>query len=52
MNVYPPGIPILAPGEIITEEIIEEIQRCCSAGLSVQGIENEMLQVIDDVTIS
>ncbi|MDD6201442.1 MAG: aminotransferase class I/II-fold pyridoxal phosphate-dependent enzyme [Lachnospiraceae bacterium] len=52
VNVYPPGIPILAPGEIITEEIIEEIQRCCSAGLSVQGIENEMLQVIDDVTIS
>src|SRR5690606_14053294 len=35
--VYPPGIPIFIPGEIITQENIEYIHMNVEAGLPVQG---------------
>jgi arginine/lysine/ornithine decarboxylase len=44
--LYPPGIPILAPGEIITEEIIETVKRYQKAGLSVQGMEDTACRMI------
>lgn len=34
---YPPGIPILAPGELITEEIIDHILYAKEKGCSLQG---------------
>ena len=34
---YPPGIPILAPGELISEEIIEHIEFTKEKGCSLQG---------------
>jgi len=37
---YPPGIPILAPGEIITEEIIDYIEFAKEKGCSMQGPES------------
>ena len=37
---YPPGIPILAPGEMITEEIIEYILYVKEKGCSMQGTED------------
>ncbi len=39
VNLYPPGIPILVPGEIITEDICELIIRSYVQGLNVQGVE-------------
>ncbi|MFV9510029.1 aminotransferase class I/II-fold pyridoxal phosphate-dependent enzyme [Tepidibacillus sp. LV47] len=44
--VYPPGIPILLPGEIITEDNIEYIKQNLAAGLPVQGPEDESLKMI------
>ncbi|UFU00888.1 aminotransferase class I/II-fold pyridoxal phosphate-dependent enzyme [Radiobacillus kanasensis] len=44
--VYPPGIPIFIPGEIITEDNITYIQKNLEAGLPVQGLEDETLQNI------
>jgi arginine/lysine/ornithine decarboxylase len=44
--VYPPGIPIFLPGEVITEENIEYIQQNIRAGLPVQGPEDETLQTV------
>ncbi|MFT8320325.1 MAG: aminotransferase class I/II-fold pyridoxal phosphate-dependent enzyme [Bacillus sp. (in: firmicutes)] len=38
--VYPPGIPIFIPGEIITEDNLEYIKRNMEAGLPVQGPED------------
>ncbi len=38
--VYPPGIPIFIPGEIITEDNIDYIQKNIEAGLPVQGPED------------
>ncbi len=37
---YPPGIPILAPGELITEEIIRYIKYAKKKGCSMTGTED------------
>ena len=42
--VYPPGIPIFIPGEIITQENIHYIQMNIEAGLPVQGPEDTTLK--------
>lgn len=44
--VYPPGIPIFIPGEIITEENIAYIRMNVEAGLPVQGPEDDELKLI------
>ena len=38
---YPPGIPILAPGEMITKEILDYINLAKEKGCSMQGPESE-----------
>lgn len=44
--VYPPGIPIFLPGEVITKENIDYIRANLAAGLPVQGPEDETLTMI------
>ena len=47
---YPPGIPILAPGELITDEIIEYIKYAKEKGCQMTGTEDiniERLNVLD-----
>jgi lysine decarboxylase len=44
--VYPPGIPIFIPGEIITEDNIAYIHMNIEAGLPVQGPEDDELKLI------
>lgn len=47
---YPPGIPILAPGELITEEITEYILYAKEKGCSMQGTQDpnvEYLMVLE-----
>ncbi|MGE5632150.1 MAG: aminotransferase class I/II-fold pyridoxal phosphate-dependent enzyme [Caulobacteraceae bacterium] len=34
---YPPGIPVLIPGEIITREIIDYIRLCVDNGIKING---------------
>jgi arginine decarboxylase len=49
--VYPPGIPIFIPGEIITKENLLYIKKNIEVGLPVQGPENfdaRMLRVIKE----
>ncbi|MCM1161313.1 MAG: aminotransferase class I/II-fold pyridoxal phosphate-dependent enzyme [Roseburia sp.] len=49
---YPPGIPIIAPGERITEQIIEYIQYARKKGCSMTGSEDaniERLNVLKGV---
>lgn len=46
---YPPGIPILAPGELITSEIVEYIQYAKEKGCQMTGTEDinvERLNII------
>ena len=36
--LYPPGIPMIVPGEIITKRLADNIEECLSLGLRVEGI--------------
>lgn len=38
VNLYPPGVPLLVPGERITEKLCRDIIRYVEAGLLVQGV--------------
>lgn len=47
--LYPPGIPIVAPGEAVTEEILKKVMEYKRMGLPVQGMADkkaESLHVI------
>lgn len=43
---YPPGIPILVPGEVITEVIIEDLLRSKNSGVELRGLCDNKIQVI------
>ena len=47
---YPPGIPILTPGEKITEEIIEYIKFAKEKGCSLQGTLDSKVEKISVIT--
>jgi arginine/lysine/ornithine decarboxylase len=44
---YPPGIPILAPGEVITKEIIDYIKYAQEKGCSMQGPESSDISYLN-----
>ncbi len=44
--VYPPGIPILLPGEVISLENIQYIEEHLAVGLPVQGPEDPTIQMV------
>lgn len=46
LMAYPPGIPILCPGEIITKEIIDYVQALKDCNLYVQGTEDPTVETI------
>lgn len=47
VSLYPPGIPVLVPGEKIDGRIVETIQKCLDMGLDVQGItEDKRINVV------
>ncbi|MGL5076171.1 MAG: aminotransferase class I/II-fold pyridoxal phosphate-dependent enzyme, partial [Waterburya sp.] len=43
---YPPGIPLLMPGEIITQEAIEYLQQVLAMGGTITGCNDPTLQTI------
>lgn len=44
--LYPPGIPFVAPGEVLSKDLVGLIQIYKRLGLSVQGLEDDALKVI------
>ena len=42
--LYPPGIPLIAPGEVITANLLQSIALCQAQGLSVEGPEDATLE--------
>ena len=55
MYLYPPGIPIVVPGERITREVLDVVLRYRGLGLSVQGLkdkENRVMEVVRDGKIN
>lgn len=48
---YPPGIPLLVPGEVITQELVERIQFLQQQGVRMIGMQDmtgQMVQVLQD----
>ncbi len=46
--IYPPGIPLLVPGERIEQSNIDIIKEYLGAGLKVHGLDNMRIKVISD----
>lgn len=46
ITLYPPGIPILTPGERISRDIIERLLTYVKEGFEVHGIQEGMIQVL------
>lgn len=46
INLYPPGIPILVPGEALDGEIIKAIQFYLESGYTIQGIFDHRIKVV------
>lgn len=46
LMAYPPGIPVLCPGEVITAEIVEYVKALKKTGLYVQGTEDPKVEYI------
>ncbi len=40
ISLYPPGIPLAAPGEVLTGSLLSAISRCHAAGLPPEGMED------------
>jgi arginine/lysine/ornithine decarboxylase len=47
--LYPPGIPIVAPGEIVTREIIARVEEYKKKGFPVQGMADEYADILRTV---
>ena len=50
LMAYPPGIPVLCPGEVITQEIITYVSELKRTGLYVQGTEDPRVEYINVVS--
>ena len=46
MVPYPPGIPIVAPGEQITQEAVDVITRYRQMSLPVQGVDHDAITIL------
>ncbi|AND84121.1 aminotransferase class I/II-fold pyridoxal phosphate-dependent enzyme [Clostridium tyrobutyricum] len=46
LMAYPPGIPVLCPGEEITKDIVDYVKQLKEAGLYVQGTEDPEVEYI------
>lgn len=43
---YPPGIPVLAPGERVTPEVLDWLEEALAAGVHVHGPDDPTLQTV------
>ncbi|MBV8531437.1 MAG: aminotransferase class I/II-fold pyridoxal phosphate-dependent enzyme [Candidatus Eremiobacteraeota bacterium] len=46
LTPYPPGIPVIAPGEEITPEIVDYVRLELKAGVRIQGPYDDQLRVV------
>lgn len=47
--LYPPGIPIVAPGEVLSQQVLDMIRTYRDMGLSVQGTRDSEVKQMDVV---
>lgn len=46
INLYPPGIPLIVPGECFHRELIRDIKNYLGIGLNVQGVSDYYVKII------
>ena len=46
IHLYPPGIPLIAPGEVYSDEVIRRIRDYERTGLTVHGMTDDTVKVI------
>jgi len=48
VTVYPPGIPLLVPGEVVTQEVLDYLKRMLRLGAFVDGLDeaNRLIGVV------
>lgn len=46
---YPPGVPIIMPGEVFSYIVIKDIKRCIENNVEVLGIQNDGKEIVVDV---
>lgn len=46
--LYPPGSPIIVPGEVYNKDIVNKIKICKEMGLNVQGLENNKVRIVQN----
>ncbi len=46
INLYPPGIPLLVPGEVVDEQTTEILQAYQESGYTVQGVDNNKIKIV------
>jgi len=49
--LYPPGIPLIAPGEVLTGNLLRTISQCQEQGLSIVGLSDKEKKRIKVVKI-
>lgn len=49
--LYPPGIPFVVPGELLTKEVVEVVKECRKKNLNIQGIRDQNCQKIQTVFV-
>lgn len=46
INLYPPGIPLAAPGEVFNEQVVRMISDYTDCGYPVQGINGKRVKAV------
>lgn len=49
--LYPPGIPIVVPGERITEKLLERLSEYQNAGLALKGMQDASAKVLNIIKL-
>lgn len=39
---YPPGIPLIVPGEVVSDKLIKEVEKSLESGLQIKGITDKI----------
>lgn len=47
VKIYPPGIPLVVPGEVISPEILDKLIEYQKQGLNIQGLEQGRIAIVD-----
>jgi len=46
--VYPPGVPAVLEGQVLTQDLLQGIQRAKAEGLSLVGLKDDLIKVYGD----